>query len=316
MATIRFICRRLLMGLPVLLLVSVMSFGTIWLVPGDAASAFVEPGATAEQLERVRHTLGLDRPFYEQVGAWYGRILQGDLGRSLLLQRPVASAIAERLPVTLSLAGIALVLATVAGIAAGTVAALRRDDWPDQVLMGCAVLGLSIPEFWLGLLLITVLGVDLGWLPTGGFVPIGESAGGWLRSILLPSVTLAAGAVGFIARMTRSAMLDVINQDYIRTAESKGLPRAFVVLRHGLPNALIPILTVIGIVAGGLLGGAVVVEQVFSLPGLGRLVIEAIKGRDFAVVQAGLLLIAAIYLLVNLLVDVLYAIADPRVRLT
>jgi peptide/nickel transport system permease protein len=289
----RFVCRRLLMALPVLVLVSVISFGIIWLVPGDAASAFLEPGATAEQLERVRHTLGLDRPFYEQVVAWYGRVLQGDLGRSILLQRTVASAIAERLPVTLSLAGIALALATVVGVAAGTLAALRRDAWVDQLMMGGAIVGLSVPEFWLGLLLITVLGVDLGWLPTGGFVPIGENLGGWLRSMLLPSVTLAAGAVGFIARMTRSAMLEVLNQDYVRTAEAKGLPRSFVVVRHGLPNALIPILTVVGIMAGGLLGGAVVVEQVFSLPGLGRLLIEAVKGRDFSVVQAGLLLIGA-----------------------
>ncbi len=315
MGMIRFICRRLAMALPVLFLVSVMSFGTIWLVPGDAASAFLEPGATADEVERVRHTLGLDQPFYDQVLAWYGRILHGDFGRSLLLQRSVATAVAERLPVTLSLAGIALVLASAFGVAAGTLAALRRDAWPDQLLMGCAILGLSIPEFWLGLLLITVLGVELGWLPTGGFVPIGESLTGWMRSIVLPSLTLAAGSVGFIARMTRSAMLEVLNQDYVRTAEAKGLPRTFVVFRHGLPNALIPILTVIGIMAGGLLGGAVVVEQVFSLPGLGRLVIQAIKGRDFAVVQAGLLLIAAIYLLVNLLVDLLYAVADPRVRL-
>jgi peptide/nickel transport system permease protein len=312
---IRFICRRLAMALPVLFLVSVMSFGTIWLVPGDAASAFLEPGATPEEVERVRHTLGLDQPFYDQVLAWYGRILRGDFGRSLLLQRSVATAVADRLPVTLSLAGIALVLASAFGVAAGTLAALRRDGWSDQLLMGCAVLGLSIPEFWLGLLLITVLGVELGWLPTGGFVAFGESLTGWMRSIVLPSLTLAAGSVGFIARMTRSAMLEVLNQDYVRTAEAKGLPRTFVVFRHGLPNALIPILTVIGIMAGGLLGGAVVVEQVFSLPGLGRLVIEAIKGRDFAVVQAGLLLIAAIYLLVNLVVDLLYAVADPRVRL-
>jgi len=312
---LRFIGSRLLVTLPVLLLVSIFSFGILWLVPGDAASAFLEPGATPEQLERVRHTLGLDRPFYEQVLSWYGRVLRGDLGQSILLHRSVASAIIERLPVTLSLAGIALVLATLFGVAAGILAALWRDAWLDQLIMSSAILGLSVPEFWLGLLLITVFGVNLGWAPTGGFVPIGESFTGWCQSMALPSFTLAAGAVGFIARMTRSAMLDVLNQDYVRTAEAKGLPRAFVVVRHGLPNALIPILTVVGIMAGGLLGGAVVVEQVFSLPGLGRLLIGAIRGRDLPLIQGGLLFIATIYLVINLVVDVLYAFVDPRVRL-
>src|SRR4051812_10283785 len=166
---LRFLSRRLFVALPVLLLVSILSFGIIWLVPGDAASAFLEPGATAEQLDRVRHTLGLDRPFYEQVAAWYGRLLRGDLGQSILLHRSVASAITERLPVTLSLAAIALFLATLFGVAAGVIASLWRDRWLDQLLMGTAVFGLSVPEFWLGLLLIIVFGVDLGWLPTGGF---------------------------------------------------------------------------------------------------------------------------------------------------
>ena len=311
----RFVGQRVLLFLPVLLLVSVLTFGIIWLVPGDAASAFLEPGATQEQLDRVRQTLGLDRPFYEQVVFWYGRVLRGDLGQSILLHRSVASAIAERLPMTLALAAIALVLATLFGVAGGIVAALWRDRWVDQLLMSAAIFGLSVPEFWLGLLLIIIFGVHLRWLPTGGFVSIEDSFGGWLRSMLLPSLTLAAGAVGFVARMTRSAMLETLNQDYIRTADAKGLPRSYIILRHGLPNALVPILTVVGIVAGGLLGGAVVIEQVFSLPGLGRLIVEAIKGRDFPLVQGGLLLIATIYLVINLVVDLLYAWVDPRVRL-
>jgi peptide/nickel transport system permease protein len=311
----RFILHRVLVTLPVLIIVSIVSFGIIWLIPGDAASAFLEPGATPEQLDRVRQTLGLDKPFYMQVLAWYGRILQGDLGQSILLHRGVAAAIVERLPVTLSLAGVALVLATLAGIAAGTLAALSRDRLPDQLLMGAAVLGISVPEFWLGLLLIVIFGVDLGWVPTGGYVPLTESMGGWVRSIALPSIALAAGSVGFIARMTRSAMLEVLAQDYVRTAEAEGLPRAVVVLRHGLPNALIPILTVIGILTGGLLGGAVVIEQVFSLPGVGRLLIGAILSRDMPVIQGGLLLVAVIYLAVNLVIDVLYVVIDPRIRL-
>jgi peptide/nickel transport system permease protein len=313
-AVSRFVFHRLLVTLPVLIIVSVISFGIIWLMPGDAASAFLEPGATPEQVDRVRQTLGLDKPFYLQVLAWYGRILQGDLGQSILLHRGVADAILERLPVTVSLAGVALILATLAGIAAGTLAALWRDRSPDQLLMGVAVLGISVPEFWLGLLLIVIFGVDLGWFPTGGYVPLTQSIGGWARSISLPAIALAAGSVGFIARMTRSAMLEVLSQDYVRTAEAEGLPRAVVILRHGLPNALIPILTVIGILTGGLLGGAVVIEQVFSLPGVGRLLIGAILSRDMPVIQGGLLLIAVIYLAVNLLIDVVYVVADPRIR--
>lgn len=312
---LRFIFRRVLVALPVLILVSIMSFGIIWLIPGDAASAFLEPGATLEQLERVRQTLGLDKPFYMQVLAWYGRILQGDLGQSILLHRSVAAAIVERVPVTLSLAGIALFLATLAGMTAGILAALWRDRPPDQVLMGAAILGLSVPEFWLGLLLIVIFGVHLGWFPTGGYVPLSQSIGGWSRSIALPAIALAGGSVGFIARMTRSAMLEVLSQDYVRTADAEGLPRAVVILRHGLPNALIPILTVIGILTGGLLGGAVVIEQVFSLPGVGRLLIGAILSRDLPVIQGGLLLIAAIYLAVNLLIDIVYVVIDPRIRI-
>lgn len=310
----RFVLRRVLVALPVLILVSIISFGIIWLIPGDAASAFLEPGATPEQVERVRHTLGLDKPFYVQVLGWYGRILQGDLGQSILLHRGVAAAIVERLPVTVSLAGVALVLATLAGMTAGILAALWRDRAPDQVLMGAAVLGLSVPEFWLGLLLIVIFGVHLGWFPTGGYMPFTQSISGWSRSIALPAIALAGGSVGFIARMTRSAMLEVLSQDYVRTAEAEGLPRAVVILRHGLPNALIPILTVIGILTGGLLGGAVVIEQVFSLPGVGRLLIGAILSRDLPVIQGGLLLIATIYLAINLLIDIVYVVIDPRIR--
>lgn len=310
----RFVLRRVLVALPVLILVSIISFGGIWLIPGDAASAFLEPGATPEQVERVRHTLGLDKPFYVQVLGWYGRILQGDLGQSILLHRGVAAAIVERLPVTVSLAGVALVLATLAGMTAGILAALWRDRAPDQVLMGAAVLGLSVPEFWLGLLLIVIFGVHLGWFPTGGYMPFTQSISGWSRSIALPAIALAGGSVGFIARMTRSAMLEVLSQDYVRTAEAEGLPRAVVILRHGLPNALIPILTVIGILTGGLLGGAVVIEQVFSLPGVGRLLIGAILSRDLPVIQGGLLLIATIYLAINLLIDIVYVVIDPRIR--
>jgi peptide/nickel transport system permease protein len=312
---LRFITRRLLISLPVLGLVSLMSFAVIWLVPGDPAAMFLDPGATPQQLAEVRHRLGLDDPLYLQVIAWYERILHGDLGQSILLNRSVTAAIIERLPVTLSLTALALVFATLLGIAAGLLAAMRHRSWTDQSIMVLALLGLSVPEFWLGLMLIFGFAVDLRWFPAGGFVPLTESFSGWWHSMAMPAFTLAAVQVGFIARMTRSAMLEVLHQDFIRTADSKGLPWGIVVTRHGLPNALVPILTVLGIVTGSLLGGAVVIEQVFSLPGVGRLVIGAVLSRDFPVIQGTLLFVAAIYLLVNLLVDILYAVADPRVRL-
>lgn len=311
----RFILRRLLIAIPVLALVSLLSFAVIWLVPGDPAAVFLDAGATPQQLAQVRHQLGLDQPFYLQMLAWYGRILHGDLGRSILLNRGVTEAIIERLPVTLSLTGLALAFAVLMGMVAGLIAAVRHGGWADQSIMVLALIGLSVPEFWLGLVLIFAFAVRWQWFPAGDFVPITQSFVGWLRSMALPAFTLAAVQMGFIARMTRSAMLEVLHQDFIRTADSKGLPWSIVVTKHGLPNALVPILTVIGIVTGGLLGGAVVVEQVFSLPGVGRLVIGAVLSRDFPVIQGTLLFIAVIYLLINLVVDVMYAVVDPRVRL-
>ena len=311
----RFVARRLLVSAPVLVLVSLLSFAVIWLVPGDPAAVFLDASATPQQLAQMRHQLGLDQPFYSQMLAWYERILHGDLGRSILLNRSVTSAIVERLPVTLSLTGLALAFAGLMGVVAGLLAAVRHGHWADQSVMVLALIGLSVPEFWLGLVLIFAFAVRLHWFPAGDFVPISQSFVGWWRSMALPAFTLAAVQMGFIARMTRSSMLEVLHQDFIRTADAKGLPWSIVVTRHGLPNALVPILTVIGIVTGGLLGGAVVVEQVFSLPGVGRLVIGAVLSRDFPVIQGTLLFVALIYLLINLIIDVLYAVVDPRVRL-
>ncbi len=312
----QFLIRRFSGALIVLLLVSLVSFGLIWLVPGDPASAFLDASATPEQLQRLRTALGLDQPLPVQMAQWYGRVLQGDLGESILLRRSVSAALIERLPATLSIAGVALVFAIVCGVAAGLVAAVNHNRWIDQAVMSTALIGLSVPDFWLGLVLILVFAVSLGWLPTGGFVPFGETPTGWLRTIALPAMTLGLVQVGFIARISRMAMLEVLGQDFVRTADAKGLSRFDIVVRHGLPNALIPILTVIGIVAGALLGGAVIIEQVFSIPGVGRLIIGAIAARDFPVMQGGLLFLAVIYLSVNLIVDLLYALVDPRVRLT
>ncbi|ABD68728.1 binding-protein-dependent transport systems inner membrane component [Rhodoferax ferrireducens T118] len=311
----QYLLRRFIAAIPVMFLVSLMSFAVIWLVPGDPASSFLDASATQEQIARIRQELGLNQPLWQQMLHWYGRVLTGDLGQSILLHRSVGEALLERLPVTLSLAALALVLAAVLGISAGIFAAMHRGGIADRTVMTASLLGLSVPDFWLGLVMIVVFAVGLGWLPSGGFVPITESVVGWMRTMTLPALTLALVQTGFIARMTRSAMLDVLHQDFIRTADAKGLKHGFVVLRHGLPNAMLPILTVLGIIAGSLLGGAVVVEQVFSLPGVGRLIIGAIMSRDFPVIQGGLLFLAAIYVVINLMVDLLYAVVDPRVRL-
>ncbi|MDQ4134848.1 MAG: ABC transporter permease [Pseudomonadota bacterium] len=299
----------------VLVLVSALSFGIIWLVPGDPTAVLLDANATPEQVARLRTQLGLDKSLPLQIVEWYGRILRGDLGQSILLNRSVMAAILERLPVTLSLAGIALMLAIVLGVTAGMIAAMNHNRWPDQVIMAAALFGLSVPDFWLALMMVFLLAVKFGLFPTGGFVPFQDSVVGWARSIAMPALALALVQMGFIARMARASMLEVLNQDFIRTADAKGLSRADIVIRHGLPNALVPILTVSGIVAGALLGGTVIIEQVFSLPGVGRLVIGAILSRDFPVIQGGLLFLAVIYLTVNLIVDLLYAVVDPRVRL-
>ena len=311
----RFVVRRLLASIPVLFLVSLITFGLLWLVPGDPASAFLDSSATKEALDRVRQTLGLDRPFLFRMGDWYLRLLQGDLGTSLLLNRSVTSAIFERLPVTLSLTALAFLFSVLIGVAAGVIAAVRHGKLADQGMMTLALLGLSIPEFWLGLVLIWLVAVLLPIFPAGDYVPFLQNPWQWARHIALPTFTLACVQMGFVARMTRSSMLEVLGQDFVRTARAKGLPEPYVVIRHGLANAMVPVVTVMGIMVGALLGGAVVTEQVFSIPGLGRLIIGAVLARDFPVIQGGLLFLALIYLSVNIVVDLLYAVIDPRVRL-
>ena len=311
----RFIIRRLLASIPVLFFVSLITFGLVWLVPGDPASIFLDASATAEALDRVRHELGLDRPFLVRMGEWYVRLLQGDLGTSLLLNRSVTEAILERLPITLSLTAMAFVVSVLLGVTAGVMAAVRHGRAADQSLMSLALLGLSIPEFWLGLVLVWLVAVLVPIFPAGDYVAFAKDPLQWARHLALPTFTLACIQMGFVARMTRSSMLEVLSQDFVRTARAKGLPEPYVVLRHGLVNAMVPIVTVMGIMVGALLGGAVVTEQVFSIPGLGRLIIGAVLSRDFPVIQGGLLFLALIYLSVNLAVDLLYAAIDPRVRL-
>jgi peptide/nickel transport system permease protein len=311
---IRFLAGRLLASVPVLFIVSILTFVLIYFVPGDISAELAGPGAGVDEVRRIRAVYGLDRPFHERLLGWYAALAQGDLGQSVLLRRSVTEAILERLPVTLSLTGLALLFAIAIGIAAGVIAALRVNTWVDQATMTVALAGLSLPDFWLGLVMIWLFAVQLGWLPTGGYVPLAENPVGWLRSMAMPALCLAVTQVGLLARMTRASMLEVLRQDFMRTARAKGLPDRVVIGRHALANVMIPVITVIGLSVGILLGGAVVIEQVFSIPGVGRLIIGGILRRDFPVIQGGLLLTATIFVLVNLLVDVLYAVVDPRVR--
>jgi len=310
----RYLMYRLMSAIPILLIVSLVSFLIIFLVPGDPASEIAGPGAGAGEVARIRQSLGLDQHVGIQMLTWYRRLAQGDLGQSILLNRSVTTAILERAPVTLSLALLALTISLSLALMLGIAAAVKQNTWVDQSAMTVALLGLSLPDFWVGLAMIYVFAVLLGWFPTGGYVELSKGVGPWLRSLIMPATALGLAQLGLLARITRATMLEVLRQDYVRTARAKGVSERRVINTHALANALIPVVTVIGIIVGILLGGAVVVESVFALPGVGRLIIGAIMRRDYPVIQGGLLLTASIYVFVNILVDVLYAWLDPRVR--
>ena len=306
--------RRLLSAIPVLFIVSLISFGLMRLIPGDPAAAIAGIAATPAQIEQLRRDLGLDEPVILQLLHYYQGLLQGDFGKSLLLGKGVLAATMERLPVTIGLSLYALVLTLLIGVTSGIIAALRQNTWVDQVAMMIAMLGISIPNFFLGLLMIIFFAVQLGWLPSGGYIPFSQDPIGWLRSTTMPAISLALLQAGLLARITRSGMLEVLRQDYVRTARAKGLPERQVILKHALANALIPIVTVIGIIISLLLSGAVVTEALFSLPGMGQLLTQAVLSRDYPMVQGGLLLVTTFLVVVNVLVDILYALIDPRVR--
>jgi peptide/nickel transport system permease protein len=306
--------RRLLGALPILLIVSLITFGMIHLIPGDPAIAIAGMMATPEQIENIRRDLGLNQPLMAQLWDWYANLLRGDLGRSLLLGQPVVQVTLVRLPVTVALSAYALVLTLLIGLVSGIVAALRQNTWVDQVAMVLAMLGISLPSFYLGLLMIIVFAVDLRWLPTGGYIALGDDPLGWLATSTMPAFSLALLLAGLLARITRSTMLEVLRQDYIRTARAKGLPNRTVVLKHALANALIPITTVVGIIVSLLISGSVVIETLFSIPGIGQLLTQAVLNRDYQMVQGGLLITTALLVLVNICVDVGYALLDPRVR--
>ena len=309
-----YIIRRVLSLIPVLSLVAVISFLLIHIIPGDPAAVMLGTDATPQEIAKLREDLGLNVPLHVQFYRWISKVLRGDLGDSFFMGRPVAVALAERLPATILLAVAALFFALLIGMPAGIIAAGRGGSILHQLVMIIALIGVSLPSFWIGLNLILVFSVALRWLPSGGYVPLTENFFDGLRCLLMPAFALGFMQAALIARMTRSSMLEVLRQDYIRTARSKGLSERVVVGLHALKNAMIPILTVIGTAFGVLLGGAVIVETVFAYPGIGRLVVSAVQRRDYPVIQGALLLISSLYVLVNLLVDILYTLIDPRIK--
>jgi peptide/nickel transport system permease protein len=309
-----YIIRRVLGLIPVLILVAVVSFLLIHIIPGDPAAVMLGTDATPQEVEKLREDLGLNEPLHVQFYRWISRVLRGDLGDSFFMGRPVTVALLERLPATILLAVAALFFAVLIGVPAGIIAAVKQNSITDQLVMIIALIGVSLPSFWIGLNLILIFSVNFRWLPSGGYVPLTENFIDGLRCLLMPAFALGFMQAALIARMTRSSMLEVLRQDYIRTARSKGLAEQVVVGLHALKNAMIPILTVIGTAFGVLLGGAVIVETVFAYPGIGRLVVAAVQRRDYPVIQGALLLISSIYVLVNLLVDILYTLIDPRIK--
>ena len=311
-----YIGKRLLATIPILLGLSVIVFAMMALIPGDPATAILGSYATPENVARLNRQLGLDRSLVEQYLTWLGNLAQGDMGRSYTLNRPVADEVFERFGATLVLAGAALLLCSVLGLVAGIAAAVRQFGWTDRIVTFLVLIGISTPSFWLGLLLIMLFAVQLRWLPASGMFAI--YGGGDLPDLLLhlamPAVTLAVVATAVIARLTRAAMLEVLRQDYIRTARAKGVSERRVVYRHAFKAALVAVIPVIGIQAGFVLGGAVYIETVFQWPGIGRMLVTAISTRDLLLVQGGVLVVAASYVLFNLLADVAQTVVDPRLR--
>lgn len=311
---LQLVVQRLLSLFPVLLAISFVTFLLMAIIPGDPAVVMLGADAPPEALARLRTQLGLDRPFFERFAWWVANAVQGDLGQSLYHRRDVVTMLLERFPVTLMICVFASVISVVIGIFAGVISALQRNRFTDHATRVLSLVALSIPEFWLGLLLILVFSVQTRIFPLTGYVPLTEDFFSSLRFFVLPSVALGLTLAGFLTRLTRSSMLEALSQDYVRTARSKGLRRRAVVLRHALATGLLPLVTVIGLNFGRLLGGAVVIESVFNLPGVGRLTVLAITQRDFPVVQAAVLYVAALYTVINLLTDLSYALLDPRVR--
>jgi peptide/nickel transport system permease protein len=309
-----YLVRRLLAIVPVMVVVVTIVFLLIHLIPGDPVAVMLGPDATPAQIDATRAALGLDRPLLEQLLLFYRRILRGDLGRSYFLDRPVTQALWERAEPTLVLTATSLFVALLIGVPSGIVAGANQGSWWDRLLMLGALLGVCVPGFWLSLNFIYLFAVRLGWLPAAGYASILTDPWTALRYMVLPAVSLGFNQSALIARIARSCMVEVLQQDYIRTARAKGLPQHVVAYVHGFRNALVPVVTVIGVTIAILVGGAVVTEIVFNIPGMGRLIISAILRRDYPVVQGVVLVTAAAYVLINLAVDMVYAFIDPRIR--
>ena len=309
-----YVIRRLVQVVPVMLFASVVVFLMIYLVPGDPVLAVLGGEARPEQVEAMRKQMGLDRPLVVQYGRWLGRVAQGDLGVSFINSYPVWSLIGLKLPATLALAAGALTVALLISLPLGILAAVRQGSWVDRLAIGFTALGLSVPTFWLGVLLVLLFSLRLQWLPASGYVPLFTRPALSLQHLLMPSLTLGIAIAAILTRFVRTAMLEVIHQDYVRTARAKGLPEGRVVIRHALKNAFIPVLTVIALQVGNLLGGAVITESIFDYPGVGQLILYAVTTKDYTVVQGTLLLLVFAFVFINLLTDVAYAILDPRVR--
>ena len=309
-----YIIRRVLLAVPVMFVVAAGVFLLLYLTPGDPVSVILGPDASPQQVDELRGKLGLDQPIPTQVIRWFGRLLRGDLGQSIYLNRPVGQTILERAEPTLMLTFLATLFAVAVGLPIGIISATRAGSWADLGAMLVALGGISMPSFWVGLNLIFVFAVMLGLLPVAGYQPLSKGLWENLRYLILPAVTLGFAQAALLARMARSMMLDVLREDYVRTARAKGVAEGMVVLVHALRNAMVPLVTVMGLTFAILMGGAVITEQVFNIPGIGRLLVQSVLRRDYPVVQGIVLVIAFNYVAINLLVDILYGLFDPRVR--
>lgn len=309
-----FIIRRIITTIPVMAFVALFVFSLLYIAPGDPAAVIAGDQASPADVERIRASLGLDRPYLIRFGEWLFRVLQGDLGTSIFTSLPVTQLIAQRIEPTISLMVLTLIIAIVVAVPMGVIAAWKVGTWVDKAAMAFAVFGFSVPVFVVGYLLAYTFALKLDWLPVQGYTPFSQGFWPWLRNLILPAVTLGFVYIALIARITRATMLEVLQQDYIRTARSKGLGQRNILFLHALKNAAVPVITIIGIGIALLIGGAVVTESVFAIPGLGRLTVDAILRRDYPVIQGVVLMFSFVYVLVNLLIDLAYTLVDPRIR--
>jgi peptide/nickel transport system permease protein len=309
-----YILRRLLQTIPVMLVVAIFIFLMLRLTPSDPAAIIAGDNANAEQVAQIRSQLGLDQPMLQQFVIWIGKVLTGDLGESFFFKKTVAALVGERIEPTLSLAFFTIMIAVLIAVPLGVLAAHRQDTWIDRLVMGFSVLGFSLPVFVIGYLLIYVFAIWLNWLPVQGYQHLSEGVFGWAQRLILPSLTLSVIYIALIARMTRASVLEVLSEDYIRTARAKGQIERKVLFRHALRNAAVPIVTVIGLGIALLIGGVVVTESLFTIPGLGRLTVDAVLARDYPTIQAVILLFSFVYVMINLAVDLIYTLLDPRIR--